>query len=63
MKKKEEGSHIARLVDWGEVDGLPYWLVANSWGTATQENGFFRVIRGLNAMDIEMYVYAAEPKL
>ncbi|KAH7694128.1 cathepsin B-like proteinase, partial [Aphelenchoides avenae] len=63
VKHKKEGSHIARLVGWGEADGLPYWLVANSWGTATQENGFFRVIRGINAMNIEMYAYAAEPKI
>merc|ERR1712001_320285 len=27
------GGHAVRMLGWGEEDGTPYWLVANSWNT------------------------------
>ncbi|CAG0881819.1 unnamed protein product [Darwinula stevensoni] len=57
------GFHAVRIVGWGEdyVNGSPkkYWLVANSWGPEWGENGFFRITRGVNECDIEMFVIGA----
>lgn len=25
------GLHAIRVIGWGEDNGVPYWLVANSW--------------------------------
>ena len=42
------------MVGWGEDDdGTPYWNVRNSWGSFWGEAGFFRVERGVNALQME----------
>ncbi|CAL6020223.1 Cathepsin_B [Hexamita inflata] len=48
-----EGSHAVVFVGYGH-DGLnKYWLVRNSWGESWGENGYFRILRGVNECDIE----------
>lgn len=27
------GGHAVKIVGWGVLEGVPYWLVANSWNT------------------------------
>ncbi|XP_049880820.1 uncharacterized protein LOC126377170 [Pectinophora gossypiella] len=39
------GGHSVRMIGYGVENGVPYWLVANSWGTNWGEQGFFRVKR------------------
>ncbi|XP_068141640.1 cathepsin B-like [Drosophila tropicalis] len=59
------GPHAVRILGWG-VWGkkkVPYWLVANSWGSDWGDNGFFHIVRGQNHCDIEGYIMAGLPKL
>lgn len=54
--------HDISVVGYGEEDGIKYWTVRNSWGTHFGENGFFRVIRGVNNIAIETDCAWATPK-
>merc|ERR1712088_1071032 len=40
------GGHAVRLLGWGEENGTPYWLVANSWNTDWGDMGTFKILRG-----------------
>ncbi|XP_048518010.1 tubulointerstitial nephritis antigen-like [Dendroctonus ponderosae] len=57
-----QGYHSVRIVGWGEeftpLGLTKYWKVANSWGTDWGENGYFRILRGVNECDIESFVLA-----
>ena len=37
----------------GVPSGTKYWIVRNSWGTYWGEDGFFRIIRGVDNCAIE----------
>ena len=52
------GGHAVRLIGYGEENGVKYWLVANSWGTAWGELGFFWIRRGTNEVSIESNYFA-----
>ena len=45
--------HDISIVGFGVQDGKKYWTVRNSWGTHFGEDGFVRVIRGINNIAIE----------
>jgi cathepsin X len=45
--------HDISVVGFGVEDGTKYWTVRNSWGTHFGEQGFFRVVRGINNIAIE----------
>jgi cathepsin X len=47
--------HAISIVGWGESaeDGTKYWIVRNQWGTWWGENGYARIIRGINNIGIE----------
>ncbi|KAJ3653171.1 hypothetical protein Zmor_012435 [Zophobas morio] len=46
---KDFGFFAVKIIGWGTEDGVPYWLVANSWGTSWGNlNGYFKIVRGTN---------------
>jgi len=54
--------HIVSIVGWGVSTGQPgdnvpagtkYWIVRNSWGTYWGEEGWFRIVRGIDNLAIE----------
>uniref|UniRef100_A0A7E4UZY2 Pept_C1 domain-containing protein n=1 Tax=Panagrellus redivivus TaxID=6233 RepID=A0A7E4UZY2_PANRE len=57
------GGHAVKLIGWGEDAGIPYWIVANSWNTDWGEDGFFRILRGVDECGIESGVVGGVPKI
>jgi hypothetical protein len=48
-RNSTEMDHDVEVVGWGETDtGVKYWMARNSWGTYWGENGFFKILRGVN---------------
>jgi cathepsin B len=57
------GGHAVKMIGWGMDQGMPYWLVANSWNTDFGEDGFFRILRGVDECGIESGVVGGVPKV
>ncbi|TGZ53146.1 putative peptidase C1-like protein F26E4.3 [Temnothorax longispinosus] len=63
----DSGYHSVRIIGWGEETSyrgppLKYWLVVNSWGHSWGEDGLFKIQRGTNECEIELYVLAVWAK-
>nr|BAC65419.1 cathepsin B [Pandalus borealis] len=54
-----DGYHAVRVIGWGEEEGTPYWLVANSWNTDWGDNGLFKILRGSDECEFEGDMAAA----
>jgi len=50
---KQLGGHAVLIVGWGVDAGTKYWKVANSWNPFWGEDGYFRIIRGVDSCGIE----------
>ncbi|KAJ8668890.1 hypothetical protein QAD02_000149 [Eretmocerus hayati] len=53
--------HSVRIVGWGEEVSpygktIKFWRIANSWGRDWGEDGYFRILRGVNECEIESFV-------
>nr|CDJ88569.1 Peptidase C1A domain containing protein [Haemonchus contortus] len=57
---KPDGRHAVRIIGWGKENGTDYWLIANSWHDDWGENGYFRMIRGINDCGIEQDITAGD---
>ena len=57
------GGHAVKMIGWGEENGSPYWLIANSWNSDWGDNGFFKILRGVDECGIESQVVAGVPKV
>lgn len=57
------GGHAVKILGWGEENGKPYWLVANSWNYDWGNKGFFKILRGQNECGIESEIVAGIPKV
>lgn len=52
------GGHAVRVIGWGvdSATNLPFWLVANSWGSGWGIGGVFKILRGSNHCRIESFM-------
>lgn len=53
--------HEVSIVGYGEENGIKFWNIRNSWGSHWGEQGFFRIVRGINNLAIESSCYTATP--
>ena len=55
--------HAVLLVGYGvdAATGLKYWTVENSWGEKWGENGYFRILRGVDECAIESVAVESFP--
>ncbi|XGW24199.1 hypothetical protein V3C99_005970, partial [Haemonchus contortus] len=60
---RQRGAHAVKVVGWGVENGTKYWNVANSWSTDWGEDGYFRILRGVNHCEFESYVVSGEFRL
>uniref|UniRef100_A0A4X2KMX1 Tubulointerstitial nephritis antigen n=1 Tax=Vombatus ursinus TaxID=29139 RepID=A0A4X2KMX1_VOMUR len=63
-KYRNLSTHAVKLTGWGVLRGAQgrkekFWIAANSWGKSWGENGYFRILRGVNESDIEKLIIAA----
>ena len=56
------GRVSVEIIGWGTSDdGVPYWIIKNSWGTAWGEGGYAQVVRGNKDLGLDDFVLTAIP--
>jgi cathepsin B len=56
-----EGGHAVTIVGYGIEDDVKFWNVRNSWGSSWGEDGYFRIMRGVNECEFEEECYLVTP--
>lgn len=57
------GGHSVKCIGWGVEDGLPYWLMVNSWNETWGDAGLFKIRRGSNECQVDDSFSAGVPKI
>ncbi|XP_044736979.1 cathepsin B-like [Chrysoperla carnea] len=61
VQGKVLGGHAVRMLGWGIENGIPYWLIANSWNADWGDNGYFKKVRVIDHCGIESEISAGLP--
>ena len=56
----QEVNHAVQAIGWGTQNGIPYWLIKNSWGKSFGDGGYIRVKRGTCGIASRCAAAAAE---
>jgi len=49
----ELGGHAVKMIGYGTLNGVDYWLCQNSWTTSWGDGGYFKIRRGTDECGIE----------
>ncbi|KAA3674844.1 cathepsin F, partial [Paragonimus westermani] len=59
MCPPEGMNHAVLSVGYGYEDGVPYWIIKNSWSESWGEKGYFKIYRGDGTCGIDQLVTSA----
>lgn len=54
--------HAVLAVGYGTQNGVPYWVIKNSWGEDWGEDGYYRIVRGSDHCGIANFVVTSSTK-
>jgi len=58
----QDVNHAVLAVGYGVENGIPYWLIKNSWGEDWGDNGYFKMEMGKNMCGKSQPIYRSTVK-